>query len=594
VVTGGARGITLEILKQLVASQPVRLVILGRSDIMAIDPLFLPESADEAFILGELKKTMKGAKPVAVMRAVAGVIGLKATIANLELLRAGGLAVEYHAVDVTDAAAVAQVFERYDRIDGVIHAAGVEQSQFIPKKTQASFDLVFDTKVQGALNLLDALQGTDYRFFIAFSSVTARFGNEGQVDYTGANDMLGKLVQREKLRQPDKVFKVMAWTAWEGAGMATDETVKKVLTGRGLEFLPLERGVGHFLAELSDNQSIEAVFSGRDHAFDPDGLLSDEEKPEPGLAAPFLDRKIGEDKGVVEYSRRLDLSHDLFLLDHSRDAVPIFLGATGIEAMAEAAATLADKGRRLVKLRNFSIPYGIKILKGKPKEIVVSAASSETDTDLVNCKITSWFKNPEGVVVGDETLHYKAEYLFAERPAATARVRLPEFYPVSYDGDIQALLYHPARLFMDGLFRTVTAIPSFKPDELVTRIQSAGTRPFFKGQAFPEFLTDVAVVDAMFQTGGMLEVMSTSMIVLPYRIGTMSFIRPIERGDEYLCITRKTRSLEKTNEYQLELVDPDGKLFIRVENFEMVKVDRLPEKYQILDLIRPLALEKAS
>ena len=57
---------------------------------------------------------------------------------------------------------------------------------------------------------------------------------------------------------------------------------------------------------------------------------------------------------------------------------------------------------------------------------------------------------------------------------------------------------------------------------------------------------------------------------------------------------RKTRTLEKTNEYQLELVDPDGKLFIRVENFEMVKVDRLPKKYHILDLIHPVSLERAS
>jgi hypothetical protein len=92
----------------------------------------------------------------------------------------------------------------------------------------------------------------------------------------------------------------------------------------------------------------------------------------------------------------------------------------------------------------------------------------------------------------------------------------------------------------------------------------------------------------------MLEVMSTSMIVLPYRIGAMSFVRPVARGAEYLCITRKTQTFEKTNEYQLELVDPDGQLFIRVKNFEMVKIDRLPEKHRILDLIRPAMLEKAS
>ncbi len=594
VVTGGASGITCEILRHLVTRQPVHLVILGRSDIQALDPLFLAESVDEGFIMETLKKDMQGAKPIEIRNAVDRITGLKATIANLEQLRAGGIKVDYHAVDVSDQAAVVQVIAHYPNIAGIIHAAGVEQSQFVPKKTQASFEVVFNTKIKGALNLLAALKRVDYRYFIAFSSVTARFGNEGQIDYTGANDMLGKIVQREQSRHPEKVFKVMAWTAWTGAGMATDETVRTVLTDRGLEFLPLEQGLEHFMAELTDDSTLEVVFSGRDHMFDPDGLMPEEGQPAPDTMAPFLDQKSSAENATVAYRRRLDLTRDLFLLDHSRLDVPIFLGATGIEAMAEAAQTLVAAGRHLVGLRNFSIPYGIKILKGRPKEIVVSAAASKTDQNRVDCKITSRFKNQGGVVVGDETLHYKGVYHFADSQPAAVNINLPAFYPVSHDGDIQALLYHPARLFMDGLFRTVTAIPSFKPDELVTRIQNAGTRPFFKGQAFPEFMTDVAVVDAMFQTGGMLEVMSTSMIVLPYRIGEMTFFRPVERGGEYLCITKKTGTYEKTNEYQLELVDEDGNLFIKVANFEMVKVDRLPAKDRILDRLRPAELEKAS
>jgi hypothetical protein len=262
--------------------------------------------------------------------------------------------------------------------------------------------------------------------------------------------------------------------------------------------------------------------------------------------------------------------------------------------MAEAAATLAGPDRHLVKLKDFAIPYGIKILKGRTKEIEVSAAATPDRSGRFDCAITSRFKNRNGVIVGDETRHYEGHYEFADRRPAAGSVDIPDFHPVDYDGDLQALLYHPARLFMDGLFRTVTAIPSFKPDELVTRIQSAGTRPFFKGEAFPEFITDVAVVDAMFQTGGMLEVMSTNVIVLPYRIGTMTFARPVARGAEYLCITRKTRAAEKTNEYRLDLIDPAGRLFIRVENFEMVKIDRLAEKHRILDLIRPAQFEKAS
>jgi len=594
VVTGGARGITFEILKKLRASYPVHLVILGRSDITALDPLFLAEAADEVFILNEMKKQMPGARPLEIKQAAARISGLKKTIANLEQLRAGGPTVDYHAVDVTDAAAVAAVLSHYDRIDGAIHAAGIEQSQIIPKKAQASFDQVFNTKILGALNMFAALEERDYRFFIAFSSVTARFGNEGQVDYTGANDMLGKLVQREKQRCPDKIFKVMSWTAWEGAGMATAETIRKVLSDRGLAFLSLAQGIDYFLAELTDDAAIETVFTGADHAFDPDGLLSGDAMADPAPLAPFLDREVSRGAGAAVFQRRLDLKRDLFLLDHSRDDIPIFLGATGIETMAEAAENLAEPKSYLVELRDFAIPYGIKILKGRPKDIEVSASISPTSPNHIDCAITSQFKNREGIVVGDETRHYEGQYVFGEQRPAAVTIDLPEFHPVHYGGDLQDLLYHPQRLFMDGLFRTVIAIESFSPDELVTRIQSDGTRPFFKGEAFPEFITDVAVLDAMFQTGGMLEVMSTNVIVLPYRIGAMTLFKPLVRGAAYLCVTRKTRMREKTNEYQLDLIDPAGNLFIRIENFEMVKIDTLPKQHQILDLLQPAPLEKAS
>ena len=53
----------------------------------------------------------------------------------------------------------------------------------------ASFDRVFDTKVLGLNNLLAALDHKAPRSLMTFSSVTARFGNEGQADYTGATHL---------------------------------------------------------------------------------------------------------------------------------------------------------------------------------------------------------------------------------------------------------------------------------------------------------------------------------------------------------------------------------------------------------------------
>ena len=68
-VTGGARGITFEILKTLVAQYKTDLVIMGRSPIDDIDEAFLSDSADEPFIMAQLKQRMAGVKPVELKKS---------------------------------------------------------------------------------------------------------------------------------------------------------------------------------------------------------------------------------------------------------------------------------------------------------------------------------------------------------------------------------------------------------------------------------------------------------------------------------------------------------------------------------------------
>jgi hypothetical protein len=335
------------------------------------------------------------------------------------------------------------------------------------------------------------------------------------------------------------------------------------------------------MRELGDATAAEVLFSGLDHAFDSDGLLPSEAGTKPATMAPFIDEAVTSAGNTRVYRRVLDLQRDLFLLDHSREDIPIFLGATGIEAMAEAAATMVPEGAALQELHQFSIPYGIKILKQRPKEILVEASRREDTPATIDCRITSQFRNPRGMAMGEPTLHYQGSYRFGAAPLPEEHVDLPPFVPVGYSGNVQDLLYHPSRLFMDGLFRTVEDILSFEPHRLISRIVNGSDKPFFADDPRPNFLTDVAIVDAMFQTGGMLEVMTTNVIVLPYTIGRMRFYRPMQKDVPYLCITEKTVQGEETNTYQLRLVDTDGRLHLAIDDFEMVQVDRLAEEHQI-------------
>jgi hypothetical protein len=559
----------------VVAEYQVNLVILDINDIYATDPELLKPDATEADLMALLRSQMPGEKPVAVKQALDRLVRVRQSIANIEYLKSQGISVTYHCTDVTDYEAVKAAVDKCERIDGIFHAAGMEMSQFIPKKERKAFELVVDVKVKGLRNLLAATKDRDYRYMFTFSSVTARFGNQGQVDYTAANDFLGKALFREKQQHPDRTYKVYAWTAWGGVGMATNPTVKKVLEDRGIQFLPMDQGVKFFMADLLDATESEMVFSGLDYDFDIDGLLGTPS----AQAFPFLGDLTHKEEDTAVWTRVLDLDHDVFLHDHTMGDVPLFLGSTGIETMAEAAAALAGDGSVVTGLSEFAIPYGIKLLKGRPKEIIISGTRQAQD--MVACDITSVFKNPKGQVMGDPKLHYQGNFFLAKQRPAPETMDLPEFSPVSWEGDLADLVYHPSRLFMFGLFGTITDINSFDGKTLITTVADRSDAPFFKDVTDPAFQAAPVLVDAMFQTGGLLEFLTTSRTVLPYRIASMTFFAPVERHTGYLCITQKKASGKETNTYDLTLTDMSGNVFIRIVDFEMVKLTRLAPEDRI-------------
>jgi hypothetical protein len=236
-----------------------------------------------------------------------------------------------------------------------------------------------------------------------------------------------------------------------------------------------------------------------------------------------------------------------------------------------------------VELTDFAIPYGIKILKQRPKEILISSERVEGAENLCRSTIDSVFKNPKGVVVGDPKRHYQGTYRFAVTAPEALRIDLPEFKPVTFKGDFKDLIYHPERLFMKGIFDTVHGFVSFDKDLLITRMSDISGADFFAGDPSPNFITDVVMLDAMFQTGGIFEFMTSNDLVLPFNIRRMTFYKAPQKGQEYLCLTQKTVAGEETNTYQLHLVDTDGNVYIKVEDFQMVRVTKLEKEYQVLD-----------
>ena len=77
--------------------------------------------------------------------------------------------------------------ERFGRIDGVIHTAGVAGGGLIELKEPQMAEAVLAPKILGTLVLDELLKETPLDFFILCSSLASLFGGVGQADYVAAN-----------------------------------------------------------------------------------------------------------------------------------------------------------------------------------------------------------------------------------------------------------------------------------------------------------------------------------------------------------------------------------------------------------------------
>lgn len=104
---------------------------------------------------------------------------------------------------VSDLLAWITTTAKLPRVRGLIHSAMVLHDVLFEKMTHAEYKAVIESKVQGAMNLHNALDGskegsahsTPLDFFVAISSVSAVVGNRGQAAYAAANTYLDALVQ---------------------------------------------------------------------------------------------------------------------------------------------------------------------------------------------------------------------------------------------------------------------------------------------------------------------------------------------------------------------------------------------------------------
>lgn len=201
-ITGGTRGLGLEIAHWLVGKGVKNLSLLSRS--------------------GEKSPDVK---------------------TKIDALRQPGVTVNVYAVDVADTQAMADVFADMEQtlpaLKGIFHGAMVLDDGFLLDMNDDRFRRVLNPKVNGSMILHELTKTADLDFYVMFSSISALLGQLGQANYIVANTMLDSIAHlRANLGLP--ATSVNLGVLGEAGVLARDENLKEVVMDAGIRSLSNE------------------------------------------------------------------------------------------------------------------------------------------------------------------------------------------------------------------------------------------------------------------------------------------------------------------------------------------------------------------
>lgn len=191
-VTGGLGDVGLRVAAGMVRAGARRLVLMGRHGLPAREQW---QAAD--------------LDPLTAAR-----------VSAVRSLEAAGAAIHVIEADLGSAGDTERALRDYAAaawppIRGVVHAAGVLESQLALQVDRASFDRVLAPKLAGALHLDRLLPQLDC--FIMFSSIIGVLGVAGTAAYAAANAGLDALAADRRARGLSALS--LQWGPWEGLGM---------------------------------------------------------------------------------------------------------------------------------------------------------------------------------------------------------------------------------------------------------------------------------------------------------------------------------------------------------------------------------------
>jgi malonyl CoA-acyl carrier protein transacylase len=490
IISGGARGVTAATALSLAKHTNLRLFLLGRSPNPVPEPVWLSSLEDEtsikkAILENEFKDTLSS--PVELEKAYKSYMANREINRNLAALKTAGSAVHYYSVDIRDFEAINAIIEaiRLDHgpVAGIIHGAGVLEDRLIRDKTADQFERVFDTKVRGLKNLIKATHHDPLKYLVVFSSIAARFGNKGQVDYAMANEALNKISQAESFRRDKCRVIAVNWGPWDG-GMVTPG-LKRQFEHQGIDLIPIEKGAECLIHEMK---------TGTDAAVEV--IIGAEMADRKTLKKPSLVTSppaVNKPQFTLCFERQIDVAQYPVLNSHIIDEKPVVPLALMMEWFAHGALH-PNPGLMLHGLDDIRVLKGIRLEREK-HEIRLFADRLKKNGEFYEVAV----ELRGGNETRQDSIHARARAILSEQlvpapPYQFSKAMIAGAYSKNIQEIYDEILFHGHQL------RGIRKIISCSPRGMVAQISSAPEpREWISSPFRDRWIADPLALDCAFQ-----------------------------------------------------------------------------------------------
>jgi NAD(P)-dependent dehydrogenase (short-subunit alcohol dehydrogenase family) len=532
-------------------------------------------------------------------REISGISKAVEIVRTVEDLRLSGTDAAYFRCDVTDpeevSLVVREIIERYGKIDGIVHGAGILRDNFVKQMTPDDFAAAVDVKFLGSWNLFSAVEKSSLKFFTCLSSVASIQGNPGQANYAAGNRMMSALMSHLRDQYQSIRFKALMLPPIEGVGMAEDPEIRALMKRMKAGYIHADELAGLFCRELfvapADDVWVLFMRSLPDlSTVLLDGAVATPANGEIEAATvafkledlPMIETisRIDMQKGELQASRSFTQAKDLWIQDHKPFKFlkhPLVSAIMAVETFMEAARVLYPH----LEVRGIRDAQFLDILECPPgltRSSEVSCRRVHASAGEVICEVSlaSTEISPSGRVMERMQANYKALVLLH----GTEHFQVDELpgFPVKLDeldsrpmDSAEVVQWYQDRTDLRGRYRVIedlngTSLGAIRGRMIYREIQDFADPRQTRYQYSPYLL------EALMQVVNFYIVMrdpSQERSMIPYRIGEMQFLRKCTHGEQITIEARMQDQNEAGISWNARALDERGKVVMQAKNIMM-------------------------